>query len=872
MLEDTPALESRALTRRGFLKTSALVAGALAAYGGTTLLSGCDQNSIVQMTSNDDTYANCICRVNCFGACRIKCTIREGKIVNFAPAPLLDPNYNRICLRGLTHFQRIYDPDRILYPLKRIEGTKRGTNEFEQITWDEAIELFSSKINEAAEKYGPQSLGIWGASGSLSTINGGGGTPSFMFRFCNFQGATNIQNSVDMAQSHGQSRVVGGNMSSGLGDLINSKYIVTWGYNATESTIHSWHLIADGIDAGAKLVVIDPTYTTLASKADKWFQVKPGTDVALALSLMNVIYSNNLHDVDFLTNYTCAPFLVKPDGTYLRMSDLGMPAQTIPAASPLSAPTVIDPIAVWDTATDAAVNSEDGLAKTPAIEGTFTVAGQKCKTAFSHLIDEFSKYDPEFASEIVGLTPMQIKELALICADGPVAHLSGYGNQAYSTGVTVGAALATLPAITGNYGYEGAQQGTHWKFFPGFNYMPTMFESLADAANMDMTKFHSAKTIPNMCLPDVLEKGTFGFLDSTTGTYKETDWSLKILWQYVGNPMSNTGGTNILKEKVFSKFDFVVTSDNTFTDTCLWSDLILPIPHYFEQAEVHASGEHGFIMYSEKALEPMGESKSDADILRALTPKVKEWKFDATANSGKGGYVWTGEYMAKFFTQTDDEYTQDILTSEYCANLNISVDSLKKNGCMYDGTNPGIPMKGADGRPTFLTETGKVMFYTEHPAPRVNWGQKFDIDFERLPRYKGSFEASSDDVDLRKKFKFVIMSERPRFRVHSSWWSAPWLRELEPEPIVKINPEDAKSLGINNHDYVKVSNDRGHAIAKAIYHAGIRQGTVVYPKGWQEHQHKDGHGWSDLVNPEPDLVGVNGNFMDVLANIELWKG
>ena len=114
------------------------------------------------------------------------------------------------------------------------------------------------------------------------------------------------------------------------------------------------------------------------------------------------------------------------------------------------------------------------------------------------------------------------------------------------------------------------------------------------------------------------------------------------------------------------------------------------------------------------------------------------------------------------------------------------------------------------------------------------------------------------------------MSERPRYRVHSQWFSTPLLRELDPEPIVKINPKDASDRGIEDGAYVECFNDRGHAVAKAVYSEAIRPGTLVYPKNWQAYQHKAGS-WSELTSTEFDVFGVNYNFMDVLCDVRIWS-
>lgn len=809
------------LTRRGFLKATGVTAGAATLlYSGQPVLKALavDYNS-GQPENPGEVVKQCICRPNCFGACRINVHVRDGNVVKTSMAPMLDERYNRICLRGLSHVQRIYSEKRIKYPMKR--AGERGEGKWERISWDEAIETIATKFKEIQKKYGKQAVGFWPSSGNLGSINGGGGTPGMMLMLNNVMEASYIQNSVDMAHGTGQKRVVGGNISHGLEDLPNSKNIVCWSYNCTEATIHTWHLLREAQEEGAKLVVIDPTFTQLASKADTWISIRPGTDPALCLGMMHIYYEEDLIDRDFLINHSNSPFLVKDaDGLLLRRSDLGIAAEEGPLDSSGKA-TVIDPYVVWDEAKGAGIVV--GEATKPALEGSFTVNGMPCKTAFTLLKTAFEKYTPEYTEKITEIPAETIIEFARLCASGPTAHMQGYGSGAYSNGVQVGQTLNIMAAMTGNLGKAGAQVGTHWKFFPGFNYVPTMPDK------------KMGPTVSNLALPQILE----------TGKLKGKDFPIKALWTFVGNPLCCTNDTKLFREKVWPQLEFVVHSDQVFNDTTDYADIVLPIPHYFEFDEVHASGEHGFIFWTEKSHDPLFESKTDSQIARLV-----------------------GEAMGleKYFTMTDDEYLASLLDSKYCTKLGITLETLKKEKIMRDGTNPLIP---ADGY-KFPTDSGRAEIYCEKPKVRLDQGQKFDTQKERLPYFEPPHEAWSDN-ELAKTYPLILMSERPRFRVHSQWHETPWLRELEPEPIVKINPGDAQARNIKAGDYVEAFNARGSTVAKAVISSAIRPGTLVYPKGWQVYQHKVGC-WSDLGTAYYDPVGVNGNFMDVLCEIKLWKG
>ncbi len=130
------ASTSRSLSRRSFLKTTAAAAG-VAAVAGTAGVAAYAAGGPEEAAQNKEVIGSC--RSNCGGKCPLKVKVRNGKVVKTEPAdmPEGDELYRRICVKGLSQPQRLYDPDRLKYPMRRIEGTERGTEEFERISWDE---------------------------------------------------------------------------------------------------------------------------------------------------------------------------------------------------------------------------------------------------------------------------------------------------------------------------------------------------------------------------------------------------------------------------------------------------------------------------------------------------------------------------------------------------------------------------------------------------------------------------------------------------------------------------------------------------------------------------------------------------------------
>jgi molybdopterin-containing oxidoreductase family molybdopterin binding subunit len=811
------------ITRRDFLKVSGATAGAAAVVGAAkrpVLRTLQEINPEKSLAAADEQVFRSVCRPNCFGYCPLNVHVRDGKVVKTSMAQYVDPKFNRICLRGLSHVQRIYNPDRIKYPMKR--AGERGEDKWERISWDEAITTITDQWKGIQQEHGNSAVSFFSCSGSMGLLHGL--MPGIKARLQNAIGATAFDASVDVAVTHGINRVVGNAgpwIANECSDVVNSKTIITWGSNLTEAYPHTWHFVADALEAGTKLIVVDPVFTTLASKAHEFIQVRPGSDPALTLSMMQVIISENLHNVEFLLAHTVAPFLVRDDTkVFLRMSDLGV-APTDGPADAAGNPTKIDPVAVWDAATKTAVAV--GTLEKPALEGAYEIKGIKVQTAFELLKAEVNQYPPEVASKLTEVEPDIIRHLAHVSADTPVTHLTGWGPQAYNNGVHAAHATATLAAITGNVGYPGASVGSNWTIFPGINWGFT-------APNNTF-----GPSISHLVYRKVVK----------TGTFQGKPFPIKAMYVSHSNPVNTMADSNQWRNELLPTLDLVVVADVAFTDTARFADIVLPVADWFEVDEITGTGQAPFVQYSEKAIEPLYESKSDADIIRLLAAKMG---------------------VGEFFTKTDDEYLEEILDTPYSKQFGITLKDLREKKAIRYFKEPYIAWEGG----AFLTPSGRMEFYLENPAPRSASDEEIDYDRERLPRFFPPTEAWPDNP-LYKKYPLVLLSERPKFRVHSQWFATPWLRELDPEPVVKINPRDAAARNITNGEHVEVFNDRGHAVVKAVFSQALKPGVMKFPKGWQKKQYIAGD-MAELSSSSFDPVGVNCSFMDELVEVRKWNG
>jgi anaerobic selenocysteine-containing dehydrogenase len=239
------------------------------------------------------------CRT-CHGGCGVLVHVEDGKVVKVKGDPESPLNKGKLCPKGAASVENLYHPDRLKHPLKR--AGKRGEGKWDRISWDEALDTIVSKINEIKDSHGIESVGIGMGTGRHHFMH--------VLRFANALGTPNWCE-PGTAQCF-VPRILTGIMTYGdlpicdyYGD-VNPACVLVWGHNPTESGPDGelQFTIKECIKKGTKLIVVDPRQTDLARKADVWLQVRPGTDDALALSMMNVIIGEELYDKEFVEKWT----------------------------------------------------------------------------------------------------------------------------------------------------------------------------------------------------------------------------------------------------------------------------------------------------------------------------------------------------------------------------------------------------------------------------------------------------------------------------------------------------------------------------------------------------------------------------------------
>jgi molybdopterin guanine dinucleotide-containing S/N-oxide reductase-like protein len=245
------------------------------------------------------------CPHDCPDACGVLITVEDGRATKIQGDPAHPVTRGFLCAKVAKYLDRVYSPDRVLYPMRRIapKGVAgRGAQAaFERITWDEAFDEIAARYRKIISEFGSEAILPYSYGGTLGALNGA----SMDRRFFGRLGASQLERTIcSSAGEEGVLSVYGVKLGTEPEQFAHSRYIIAWAANIHGNNVHLWPFIEEARRKGAKLVVIDPYRTRTAACADWYLPINPGTDCALALAMMNVIIGEGLHDADYLAKYT----------------------------------------------------------------------------------------------------------------------------------------------------------------------------------------------------------------------------------------------------------------------------------------------------------------------------------------------------------------------------------------------------------------------------------------------------------------------------------------------------------------------------------------------------------------------------------------
>lgn len=240
------------------------------------------------------------CPHDCPDACATLVTVEHGRATRIQGDPNHPFTQGFLCAKVNRYLERTYHKDRLTTPLRRV-GPK-GSGKFEPATWDEALTDIAAKLNAIrASSDGPQSILPYSYAGTMGYVQ----AESMDRRFFNFIGASNLDRTIcSSCGAAGMQMTVGANVGADGEGLPWSDLVILWGTNTLTANPHLWPYVRKARDNGATVIAIDPIRTRTAEQCDEWIGIRPGTDAALALAMMHVIFAEGLEDADYIEKYT----------------------------------------------------------------------------------------------------------------------------------------------------------------------------------------------------------------------------------------------------------------------------------------------------------------------------------------------------------------------------------------------------------------------------------------------------------------------------------------------------------------------------------------------------------------------------------------
>jgi molybdopterin-containing oxidoreductase family molybdopterin binding subunit len=588
-----------------------------------------------------------------------------------------------------------------------------------------------------------------------------------------------------------------------------------------------------------KVVVVDPVMSTAAAKADEWIPIRPGTDAALALAMINVLLNEvGIYDAVFIKKYTNGPYLIGPDGHYLKDKATNKPL-------------------IWDTIKGEAKTYDNPGIKDFALEGSYKVNGTNGSPAFQLLKEHVKKYTPEEVSEITTIPPQTIRRIAkdfgeaarigsTIVIEGkeipyrPACAHHRKGPTQHKHSLLTCFAIQLLNHVIGNVGMPGGCVSVDPVLLPNkFANFSWSYSASSDGMLVAGGRLIKAKTSPypppeamppeNVFLreltPMAIVAEAMGLLNILNPEQFKFPYKPEVLFQSRTNIMMTTGNPE-QRAEWFRKFDLVVSFAVEIDETAEMADIVLPDSHFLEKLETGVSGE------SEQG--PVGLANDWCFQIRQPVveppPGVRNWNEVLMEIAERVGFLGDIYHMLNLFYDMKKPYKLDInkkyTWEEICERLTISEFSpehdltwFKEHGFIK------WPKRVVEVYPTQFIQARRPV-YLEHiikvgegvkrvtEEMGINW---WDIsDYQPLPDWKPcpAYEEKVPGYDL-----YVVNYKVP-FHTFSITGNNMWLNEIgEYHPSaynILINSQTAKRKGIKDGNLVSLETKAGDRVAGRI--------------------------------------------------------
>ncbi len=856
--------------------------------------------------------------LNCLATCSYRVYSADGKVLFEEPSALFEqinpdvPDMNPMaCQKGSAWSQQIEGPDRLLYPLRR--AGERGEGKWEQISWDEALTEVAEAVVEAIDLEGPESVVF------EETVEGGLLTQAAYLRFAGLIGAVTLDANGLIHDFPAGHHITFGKFScaSSQDDTFNGECLLIWHSNPVYTSIPYAHFITEARYNGSEVVTIAPDYSASAVISDKYVPVKAGTDAAFALGMCKVMIDENLYHEDFVLAQTDLPLLVNAKTRrFIRGNDIDSHAPE-------------DQFYWWDTKTDALVlaprDTLDPGAIKPALEGTWELTALDgttiaVTTVWELMRERLQDYTPELASEICGVHPDVIRELARTIASKRTKILEGFNTAKYYHGDLMERAMCLVLALSGNWGRKGTGiQGLALAGLDGYQLwgmkqkkgvmetirvmdgiddaMAKLKEQSPDATDeilgyellqrglvsgtasppaffhyyhcgYDETWNNAAWSDPEMkrsfeeYLDDAVRRGWWGGLVKPGSG---TDPS--VLFCVATNPIRRQrGGASGLLDTLWPTLDKIVVVDNRMSATAMQADIVLPAAMQYERPNLQYAITHSFSLgFSDQAVPPQGEAKTEWEIFSLLSQKVEEQGKEQGCLDYQDGrrQPKTLRGLGETFTANGTWSNEEDIINEWLQDSieagtlprNASLAELREKGQIrFTGLGmfaPGLSLA------TDVKKDEPVTAFTWHtenfvPFPTLTRRAQFLIDHPWFAEADEDLVKHKNPPQMGGDYPLLLTSGHSRWTIHASGMGNKVLAGTHrAEPLATLSRVDAKKYGIEDGDLIEIRNDRGSAKIRAKIAGRIMPGQIVIYNGWEPHMFE---GWKGPNSVEPGMV------------------
>lgn len=899
--------------------TCALAAGAAAASSGAGGSYGDWRDIYRQQWAWDRVvksshFTNCWYQSHCAWNVYVKDGVvwREEQVAAYPQTNKDVPDFNpRGCQKGACYSERMYDPTRVRYPMKRIG--ERGGGKWKRITWEEAFADLADEYVRVVTEEGSDKV-VWD-NGPLYTF---GAMALAQARFSHLAGNVSLDMNSEIGDAHRGAAETFGKIvfERSADDYFYSDLILIWGCNPVATQIPNAHFLTEARYKGAKIVTIAPDYSPSSIHADLWVPVRPGTDAALGLAVAKILIDENRYDAAFVKEQTDLPLLVREDtGQFLRKADLeaGGSEETL----------------YWYDGKAGRVaevphKSLDLAGADPALEGKFeveTITGKvTVRPVMALLTQRLAEYTPEAVERICGTDPGVVRELARLFAEAKSAtNVTTSNFSKYYHGNLIERAQALLFALGGHIGRKGGG----FVAFPflthdGFDLMAISRTGFIDQAKLyanilpkqqmlkwkgfteEMVTYELSRE--SYAHGDVFTCGTLfwavhGGLLEYSGRTQEwdpylkrplseyLDESLSKGWQYVRpqrgeDPRMLFGfGSNILRrlrayplvlEHLWPKLTRITMLDWRMTSTGMFADYILPVSAWYERDD-HKWGTPlmPFLHAGRKAVDG-GEAWHEWRIFTAFARAIGK----AAEKRGVDRYTSvTGQDVSlrDFYDELTyggefDEHAESRVAAALLENAtNVAKESWEtvQDRGFTKFTAPGGSGVSC-GNATTVEEGDTWTPLVKHtrdkePYPTLTRRVQFYIDHEyyleldeALPRHKDPPKAGGD-------YPLQLTGGHTRWSIHAQWRDdALMLRQQRGEPVMYMSAEDAGARDIDDADDVVVFNDLDSFRVHAKISPAVKPGQLIIYHAWENYQFAEGKGFQNLIPSPINPVELSG--------------